>query len=484
MPSSSSPSRRSPAAPHTLVRGLSTRHVQFIALGSAIGTGLFYGSADAIRLAGPAVLLGYLASGLAVFMVMRALGEMAVRDPGAGSFGRYARTHLGPLAGFVTGWMFVLEMLVVAVADVTALTIYLGHWWPQVPGWCWVVATIALVTALNLIHVRVFGETEFWLSLIKVTAIVAMIVAGVVILALGLDTPGGAQVGVHNLWSDGGFAPYGAWGVLLSLTVVVFAFGGIETLGLSAAEAEDPVRAIPRAINTIPWRVLLFYVGAVGVVLCLAPWSTITGRSSAFVQIFDTVGLPAAANVLNAVVITAAFSALNAITFSIGRMLHGLADQGDAPASFARTNARGVPFVAVGMVAVALVVALVLQLVMPGGVFVLIASVASFATVFVWLMILLSHQAMRRREGAGAFAAPAWPVGSWLAIAFMVGVLALLAAGDATRPALWTGLAALVVLVVAQRLRGPDRDEDAEREGAVREGAEGPVVTEAGRRTR
>lgn len=456
-PSSSPPRLAAAAQPHTLVRGLTTRHVQFIALGSAIGTGLFYGSADAIQMAGPAVLVAYVVAGLAVFLVMRALGEMAVRDPGAGSFGRYARTYLGPLGGFVTGWMFVIEMLVVAVADVTALTIYLGHWWPAVPGWVWVAGAIALVTGLNLVHVKVFGETEFWLSLVKVTAIVAMIVAGLAILVLGLHLPGGSTPGIENLWAHDGFAPYGLWGVLVSFTVVVFAFGGIETLGLSAAEAQDPGRAIPRAINTIPWRVLLFYVGAIGVILCLAPWTTVDGRSSAFVQIFDAVGLPAAAHVLNAVVITAAFSALNAITFSIGRMLHGLAEQGDAPEALARTNHRGVPVAAVGFVATALTVGLVLDVLVPENVFVLVASVASFATVFVWLMILLSHLAMKRRIARGelapgAFPAPGWPVAGWVAVAFMVGVLALLGASAQSRPALWTGLVTLVVLVAAQRL--------------------------------
>ncbi|WP_241452740.1 amino acid permease [Arsenicicoccus dermatophilus] len=456
MPSSPAPTSAPPASGR-LRRGLTTRHVQFIALGSAIGTGLFYGSADAIRTAGPAVLIAYLAAGLAVFVVMRALGEMAVRDPGAGSFARYARTYLGPTAGFVTGWMFVLEMLVVATADATALAAYLGHWWPQVPAWVWVAGALALVTGLNLIHVKVFGETEFWLSLIKVSAIIAMILAGVAILLLGLDTPGGTRAGVSNLWSDGGFAPHGLWGVLVSLTIVAFAFGGIETLGLSAAEAQDPGAAIPRAINTIPWRVLLFYVGAVGVLLCLGPWSAIDGRSSAFVQIFDAVGLPGAAHVLNAVVITAAFSALNAITFSIGRMVHGLAEQGDAPTSFARTTSRGVPGAAVGLVAIALTVALVLVMLVPQGVFVTIASVASFATVFVWLMILAAHHAMRRQIARGelapgGFALPGWPVASWVAMAFMVAILVLLAVTPEGRPAIVAGGVALAALLTSSRL--------------------------------
>lgn len=451
-----------PAERHGLARGLTARHVQFIALGSAIGTGLFYGSADAIRLAGPAVLLAYVAAGLAVFMVMRALGEMALRHPESGSFSRYARRYLGPTAGFVTGWMFVFEMLVVGIADVTALAVYLQKWWPGVPAPVWIAGTIVLLVGLNLIHVKVFGETEFWLSLIKVVAILAMIVGGLAILLLHLDTPAGGHPGFDNLWKHGGFAPLGVWGVLMSFTVVVFAFGGVETLGISAAEAQDPRASIPRAVNTIPWRILVFYVGAIGVVVSLAPWTSIDGESSSFVQIFDTIGLPAAANVLNAIVITAAFSALNAGMYSIGRMLHGLAEQGDAPQALARTNGRGVPYLAVSMVGAALVVGLVLNAVMPEGIFLLVASIATFATVFVWVMILAAHIAMRRRIDAGEleqgpFPVPAWPVASYLATAFMVGVVVLLAFSADTRPALYVGVGATVLMVVARRALVRDR---------------------------
>lgn len=442
---------------HGLSQGLTTRHIQFIALGSAIGTGLFYGSAGAIELAGPAVLLAYVVAGLAVFMVMRALGEMALREPAAGgSFGRYARQYLGPGAGFLVGWMFVIEMLVVAIADVTALSVYLSRWWPEVPGWVWITAVILLVTGLNLIHVKVFGETEFWLSILKVGAIIAMILGGLAIILFHLGQPGSAPVGAQNLVEHGGFAPNGMLGIFLSFTVVVFAFGGVETLGLASAEASDPTKAVPRAINTIPWRILLFYILAITVILCLIPWTEITGDESPFVQIFDALGFPWAADLLNVIVITAAFSAVNADSFAIGRMLHGLAEQGDAPKRIARTNGRGVPFVAVLMVAAALVVGLVLNVLIPENVFTVIAAIATFATVFVWVVILLSHLGMKRKIARGEieqgpFPSPAGSLGTALALGFMVLVIVLFAFDESTQPALWAGIVGTVALVAIER---------------------------------
>lgn len=239
-----------------LKRGLNMRHIQFIALGSAIGTGLFYGSASAIQAAGPLVLVAYMVSGAAVFMVMRALGEMAVRDPVPGSFGTYATRFLGPFAGFVTGWTFVFEMIVVAVADVTAFAVYMGFWFPATPRWLWITAVILFIAGINLRHVKVFGELEFWLSLIKIGAILAMIGGGIVILIMGMSLSGGARTGIDNLWVNGGLAPRGFEGLMASLTVVVFAFGGVETIGITAAEAHEPSRSIPRAINTVPFEYL------------------------------------------------------------------------------------------------------------------------------------------------------------------------------------------------------------------------------------
>lgn len=444
--------------PHTeespLRRGLSIRHIRFIALGSAIGTGLFYGSASAIQEAGPAVILVYLIAGAGVFMVMRALGEMAVRHPVSGSFGEYASRYLGPFAGFVTGWTFVFEMIVVAVADVTAFGVYMSYWFPDTPRWIWVVAVILVVGGLNTLSVRIFGETEFWLTIIKVTAVLAMIGGGLVLLIKGSTYADGATPGLHNLSDHGGFAPNGVGGMVAALAVVVFAFGGVETVGITAGEANDPKRAIPKAVNSVPARVLIFYVGATAVIMSLVPWNRIDGESSPFVQIFQNLDIGAAADILNVVVISAAISAINSDTFGAGRMLFGMATRGQAPAAFARISRRGVPWLTAVVMGLALSGAAVLNAVIPDDVFEIIASIATFATVWVWLMILLAHIRMKKTEQADdrdGFPVPAWPVGSYLAVAFMLFVIGVLAWNADTRVAFYVGAAWLAVLFVMHR---------------------------------
>ncbi|MFD1804106.1 amino acid permease [Mixta tenebrionis] len=437
--------------PH-LLRGLSARHIRFIALGSAIGTGLFYGSAAAIQAAGPAVLLAYLVGGAAVFIVMRALGEMAVRNPISGSFGSYARHYLGPLAGFITGWTYTFEMIIVCLADVTAFGIYMGLWYPDVPRWIWVLSIIFFIGSLNLCHVRVFGEIEFWLSLIKVAAIIAMIAAGVGVIMFGFGHSFPAT-GVENLWSHGGFAPEGIGGIIASLGIVMFAFGGIEIIGITAAEARDPEKVIPQAINTIPLRVILFYVCTLFILMAIFPWSSIGQQGSPFVLIFDGLGMPGAASVLNIIVISATISAINSDIFGAGRMMYGMANEGMAPKSFLRLASNGVPWMTVIVMAIALLGAVVLNYLIPERVFVLIASLAAFATLWVWLMILLSHFAMRRSLTAQErenirFPVPCWPIAPVVTLIFMVLVIGVLGAVAETRLALIAGLVWLVMLTM------------------------------------
>ncbi|EGH30469.1 amino acid permease-associated region, partial [Pseudomonas syringae pv. japonica str. M301072] len=407
-----------------LKRGLSARHIRFMALGSAIGTGLFYGSASAIQQAGPAVLLAYLIGGAAVYMVMRALGEMAVHDPVSGSFSHYATRYMGPLAGFVLGWTYAFEMIIVCLADVTAFGIYMGFWFPEVPRWIWVLGIVFLIGALNLCNVKVFGETEFWLSILKVSAIVAMIVAGFGIMIFGIgSSASGSEIGISNLWAHGGFMPNGVTGLIASFAVVMFAFGGIEIIGITAGEAKDPQRSLPQAINAVPLRILLFYVLTLFVLMCIYPWPQIGTQGSPFVQIFDNLGIASAATILNIVVISAAVSAINSDIFGAGRMMYGLAREGQAPASFARVSRHGVPWMTVLVMGIALLGGVLLNYLIPKDVFLLIASLATFATVWVWLMILLTQVAMRRsmnREEAAQlkFAVPFWPYGPAAAIAF------------------------------------------------------------------
>ncbi|MNF24236.1 Proline-specific permease ProY [compost metagenome] len=437
-------------------RGLNARHIRFMALGSAIGTGLFYGSAAAIQRAGPSVLLAYLIGGAAIYLVMRALGEMAVRTPVAGSFGHYASRYLGRYLGFLTGWTYAFSMMMVCLADVTAFGVYMGLWFPDTPRWIWVLGIVAFISALNLCSVRVFGEMEFWLSLLKVLAIVAMIVAGLGVLVLGIQLGDGSSgaAGFSNLWAHGGFFPNGLEGMIASFTIVMFAFGGIEVIGFTAGEAKDPQRMIPKAINSVPLRILLFYVLTLLVLMAIYPWPRIGSQGSPFVQIFSGLGIESAASILNLVVISAAVSAINSDIFSTGRMLFGMAENGQAPRGFARLSEHGVPWMTVLVMALTLLVGVLLNYLLPNELFLMFASLVTFSVVWVWLMILLSQISMRRslsREDVAAlgFPVPFWPYGQYLAIAFMLFIFVVLAVFPDTRTALYIGAAWLVLLTLA-----------------------------------
>ncbi len=436
-----------------LSRGLSGRHIRFMALGSAIGTGLFYGSAAAIEKAGPAVLLAYLIGGAAVFMVMRALGEMAVHHPVAGSFSQYASHYMGPLAGFLTGWNYVFEMLIVCLADVTAFGFYMKLWFPDVDQWIWVLGIVCFIGALNLCHVKIFGEMEFWLSIVKVTAIIAMIIGGVAIMIYGFGQQTEHPIGISNLWEFGGFMPNGIEGIIASLAIVMFAFGGIEVIGITASEAKDPEKTIPKAINAVPFRILLFYVLTIFILMCIFPWQQIGHNGSPFVQIFSNLGINSAANILNLVVITAAISAINSDIFGAGRMMYGMAQEGQAPKSFMKLTRNGVPWMTVLVMSVVLLLGVVLNYLIPEKIFVLIASIATFATVWVWLMILLSQVAMRRQMSAEEakklkFPVPFWPIAPAITIIFMAFVIAILDYFESTRMALIVGLVWVAILTV------------------------------------
>ncbi|MGQ5586167.1 amino acid permease [Micrococcus sp. EWR3.9.1] len=441
-----------------LHRGLSQRHIMFIALGTAVGTGLFYGSAGGIQAAGPGVILSFLVAGAAVFLVMRALGEMTLREPVSGSFAAYASRYLGPFAGYVTGWTFVFELAVVIVADTAAITTYMAFWFPGVPAWAWVAATILVVGLINFTHVGNFGEAEFWLTLVKVGAIVAMIFGGVILLFTGASTADGTQASLANLVDHGGFLPHGILGVLTALTIVTFSFGGIETLGVAAGEAKNPEKVLPKAINTVPIRILLFYVLTMAVIMALVPWNQVDGKASPFVQIFEGLGVPFAPHLLNFVVLTAAVSAINACIYASGRLLYAMAHDGQAPRAFTHTNRGGVPWLSVAVMLGVMVLGAVLITVDPNA-FSLVAGVASFAVVLTWAMIFLSHRAMRRRvaeQGAepSPFPMPLGGVGTYLGLAFVATVVITMATIPDSRQALIIGLVWVAVLTLAWFVTG------------------------------
>ena len=433
-------------------KGLRARHIHFIALGSAIGTGLFYGSAGAIQAAGPSVLLVYLLGGAVVYFMLRALGEMSVRHPIRGSFAVYTRAHLGGWAGYITGWMFAFEMLIVCLADLTAIGIYMKFWFPDTAQWVWVAATLLIVGGANLASVRWFGELEFVFTLIKVTAVIGMIVGGAAILAFGLGNSPEVS-GISNLWEHGGFFPNGIEGMIAAFILVLFAFGGTEIIGVAGSEAEEPEKSIPKAVNTVPARILLFYVGAILVILALNPWQSITGEESPFVQIFSTLGVNWAAGLLNLVVITAALSAINADLFGAGRVLTGLAKENLAPKIMGKVAGNGVPIMTTVIMIIVLILGVVLNVILPERVFELVASLATFATVYVWLMILLAQVASRRQMNAQEvadlkFPVPFYPFGQYFAIIFIAFTFGIMVWYDNYHLALSVGVGFLVVMTI------------------------------------
>src|SRR5699024_7425261 len=409
-----------------LRRALRHRHIHFIALGSAIGTGLFYGSAGAIGAAGPGVIFVYLLGGAIVYFMLRALGEMSVAHPVAGSFAEYCRRYLGGWAGYITGWMYAFEMIIVCLADLTAVALYMKFWFPETASWVWVAVALIIVGAANLASARWFGELEFWFTTIKVTAVVAMILGGAAILVFNVDT--GGTVGISNLWNDGRLLPNGFTGVLSALILVLFAFGGTEIIGVTASEAEDPEKTIPKAINTVPMRILLFYVLAIFIIVAVIPWREITGEQSPFVQIFSSLGIGWAAALLNVVVLSAALSAINSDLYGAGRVIHGMARQKLAPKMFAKIDPRnGVPVSTISALLIVLVIGVVLQLINPTAerLFQDIAALATFATLFVCLMILISHLAYRKHLNSEDVAHPNFTVplctlGQYFAISMLL----------------------------------------------------------------
>lgn len=424
-----------------LSRNLRNRHIQLIAIGGTIGVGLFLGSARAIHSAGPALILAYAVGGVAIFFIMRALGELLTYRPVAGSFATYADEFCGPFAGFVTGWSYWFAWVVTAMAELTAIGIYVRFWFPAVPQWLPALVALLLLYGSNLLAVRVFGELEFWFALIKVVTIVGLIVAGLVVILFHVGDLG-ASASFANLWSHGGFLPFGILGVLLTMQIVMFAYEGVELIGVTAGEAENPSVVLPRATNGIIVRILIFYIGAVLIIMSLVPWNELSPSVSPFVFVFEKIGVPAAAGLINVVVITAATSSCNSGIFSTGRMLWSLAQRGQGPRVFASLNRERVPAAAIHATAVLLLIGVALNYVVPGEVFTWVTSVALVGTFWTWGIILVSHRNYRRAVAAGRaapapFRMPGAPFANWAVLAFIMAVSAMLALDAGTRVALY-----------------------------------------------
>lgn len=420
----------------SLKRGLKNRHIQLIALGGAIGTGLFLGSAGVLQSAGPSMILGYAIGGFIAFLIMRQLGEMIVEEPVAGSFSHFAHKYWGGFAGFLSGWNYWVLYILVGMSELTAVGKYVQFWWPDIPTWVTAAVFFVLINALNLFNVKAFGEAEFWFAIIKVAAIIGMIVLGCWLLVSG---NGGPQAAVSNLWSHGGFFPNGLKGLVMVLAIIMFSFGGLELVGITAAEAAEPKKVIPKAINQVIYRILIFYIGALAVLLSLYPWDALLQSinsagdpysGSPFVKVFSLMGSDVAAHVLNFVVLTAALSVYNSCVYCNSRMLFGLAEQGDAPRAFARIDSRGVPLLAIGVSAFITLACVAVNYLIPARALELLMSLVVAALVINWAMISLAHLMFRRakdREGTQpSFRALMYPFGNWLCLAFVVFILGIM----------------------------------------------------------
>jgi aromatic amino acid transport protein AroP len=440
-----------------LKRQLNNRHIQLIALGGAVGTGLFLGIAQTIALAGPSVILGYAVAGLIAFFIMRQLGEMVVAAPVAGSFAHFAAKYWGDFAGFLAGWNYWALYVLVSMAELTAIGIYVQYWFPAIPTWMSALAIFLLINAVNLLHVKLFAEMEFWFSIIKVAAIVSMIGFGSYLLASGT---GGAQASVTNLWALGGFFPHGFGGLVMAMAIIMFSFGGLELVGITAAEAESPEKTIPQRHQPggLPHPDLL--CGRAGRAAVAVPWNEVQRGGTPFVLVFQSLDSPNIAHVLNAVVLTAALSVYNSCVYCNSRMVLGLALLGNAPQRFGRVNRRGVPVAALMLSAAATATCVLVNYLVPKQALEMLMMLVVSALVINWAMISITHLKFRRalRAEGTRTVFPSWgyPLTNYLCLAFMAGIVAVMVLTPGIRQAVllipvWIGALAVVFAVLKRR---------------------------------
>ncbi|MDO5671788.1 MAG: amino acid permease [Actinomycetaceae bacterium] len=430
MSATKAPEIDKPDLQHGLKRRLTSPQVAMIALSGALGTGLFLGSSKTIALAGPATVVSFILSGLCALAVVWALAEVVTVHPVPGGHGAVAASYLGPLAGYIARWNFAVTMMLAVGAEVVASATYLRYWFPDLPLWLGTALCSSVIVVLNLASVHLYGTSEYWFSMIKVTAIIVFIVLGFYLIFFGTDAT--EPVGWGNLTQHDGFAPYGIMGVLSAAVIAVFSFGGIENVSVAAAESQNPRRDVPRAAHTMIWRLLIFYVFAITVVVTLQPWTQTASSDgsidkSPFVSVLEILGVSAAANIMNAILLIAALSAANGCLYTASRMIHSLAGDNLAPRIAERTNAKGAPRTAVLFATVGMFAAAAVALFAPGEAFGWFMGVATIGILVTWVMSMLTVMAFRkRREELGLPHSPArlWlvPVIPWLIIAVSIAV--------------------------------------------------------------
>ncbi len=449
---------------------LSARRITMIAIGGAIGTGLFLGSGFAISLAGPAVLISYAIGALIALLLMGCLAEMTIAHPTSGSFGAYAEYYLGPLAGFLVRYAYWTCIVLAVGTEVTAVALYMQYWFPGTPGWPWILAFSALLIGVNARSVDVFGAVEYAFSAIKVTAIVIFIVLAAYLVWRAPTTLAGtsaagavasaslATPGFHNYIAFGGFFPRGLWGAWVAVLVAIFSYLSIEMIAVAAGEAAEPELAITRAFRSTVARLILFYLLTLALVLAIVPWPAAGIDESPFVKVMRAVRLPGAAGVFNFVILAAALSAMNSQLYITTRMMFSLSRAGHAPRRFGALTARGVPLQALLLSSIGIALAAALSVLAPRSSFILMVSISSFGAMFTWMMIFVTHYAFRNaRTAAGqassAFRMWGFPLTTLLGAALMAAVLLTTAFTSAFRMTLVFGLPFLAILSLIYLLR-------------------------------
>jgi L-asparagine transporter-like permease len=452
-----------------LQRRLSAARLSMIAIGGAIGTGLFLGSGLAIGLAGPAVLVSYAIGALIALLLMGCLAEMTLAHPTSGSFGSYAEYYIGPWAGFLVRYAYWTCIVLAVGTEVTAVAIYMHFWLPDAPGWVWILAFSALLIAVNARSVNVFGAVEYWFSAIKVTAIVVFVLLAAYILwrapaMLAVGEGRGNSVGLRNYTAYGGFFPHGLWGAWVAVIVAVFSYLSIEMIAVAAGEAEQPQVAVRRAFRSTVLRLILFYLLTLALVLAIVPWQAASIDESPFVKVMRALAVPAAPGIFNFVILIAALSAMNSQLYVTTRMMFSLARAGQAPQRFGVLTARGVPLQALLMSSSGIALAAVMSIVAPKSAFILMVSISAFGAMFTWMMIFVTHYCFRRARAAppaGVFRMFGFPLTTLLGAALMAAVLLTTAFTEAFRMTLVFGvpfMAALCLIYWYRNARAASSD--------------------------
>ncbi|ATZ93413.1 MULTISPECIES: L-asparagine permease [Dickeya] len=414
-------------------KSMGNRQVQMIAIGGSIGTGLFLGAGARLQMAGPALALVYLVCGIFSFFILRALGELIVHRPSSGSFVSYAREFLGEKASYVAGWMYFLNWAMTGIVDITAVALYMHYWgtFADVPQWMFALGALAIVTTMNMIGVKWFAEMEFWFALIKVAAISLFLVVGTIFLGTGKTLDGNVP-GLHLITDNGGLFPHGLLPALVLIQGVIFAFAGVELIGTAAGECKDPEKTLPKAVNSVIWRIGLFYVGSIILLVCLLPWNAYQAGQSPFVTFFSKLGVPYIGTIMNIVVLSAALSSLNSGLYSTGRILRSLSQGGSAPKFLGNMNAQSVPYAGILVTVCIHIIGVFLNYIVPSQVFEIVLNVASLGIITSWAFIIICQMKLRQAINQGkaspvAFRMPLAPFSSWLTLAFLFSVLVLMA---------------------------------------------------------